>query len=368
MITSIAIVTGFQSEIRDKVIGFGSHIQITNFDSNSSFESSPLNKNQEFYSFLKNTDGIKQIQVYATKAGIIKTDADIEGILLKGIGSDFDWSFFRNKIIDGNELNITDRNKNNGILISKQTAAKLKIKKYDDLLIYFIQEPPRVRKFTVQGIYETGLEEFDSRFAIVDIAHIQKLNNWSDNMVGGFEVLINDFNRLDELGEFIYSNIGYSLQSKTIKELYPQIFDWLSLQDINVQVILTLMLLVAIINMTTALLIMILERTNMIGILKALGAANWNIRKIFLYNSIYIIGLGLLLGNLFGISSCMIQKYFGVITLPQESYYVSVVPVNLQILHIALLNIIVLVICASVMILPSYLITKIQIIKAIRFD
>lgn len=368
MIIAIAIVTGFQSEIRDKVIGFGSHIQITNYDFNSSFEPNPISKTQPFYPHLDTIPGIRHIQVYATKAGIIKTDKEIQGVVLKGIGSDFDWSFFKNKIIEGIHFQLSDTLKSNDILISKYIASKLKLKTGDDLIMYFIQRPPRMRKFKISGIYETGLEEFDKLYVMADIAHIQKLNDWRKDQVGGFEVLIDNYEDLDKLGDYIYFNvIGPELSSQTIKESQSQIFDWLELQNMNVQIILFLMVLVAGINMISALLVIILERINMIGILKALGAQNWGIRKIFLYIATYLIGKGLLWGNLIGLTLCIIQQQFGIFTLDQKSYYVSVVPINIDLLYILWLNTGTLIICVLFLIIPSYVITRITPVKAIRF-
>jgi len=368
MIIAVSVLTGFQTEIRDKVIGFGSHIQITNYDSNTSLEPNPIKKQQPFLNELKNIPGIRHVQVFGTKAGIIKTETEIEGVVLKGIGSDFDWNFFENKILEGKHITVTDTGKTNGILISKQIAQKLNLKTGDNLLMYFIHQPLRARKFNVEGIYQTGLEEFDSKFVLGDIGHIQKLNDWDSSEVAGFEVLIDDFDELEKLGNEVYSTVGYNLNAATIKEIYPQIFDWLNLTNMNVRVILILMVIVAVINMTTALLILILERTNMIGILKALGASNWLIRKIFLVNAAYLILKGLLWGNIAGILLCWLQLQFGIIKLDQASYYVSLVPIEFNFGFIILLNIATFLICLCVLVLPSYIVTRITPVKAIRFS
>ena len=371
MIVSVAIVTGFQSEIKNKVIGFGSHIQISNFDSNESLESTPLDKNQSFYPYLDTIDGIRHIQVYARKAGIINTDDQIQGVILKGIGSDYDWSFFKNKIIEGKPFIVTDTNKTNNVLISKNLASKLKLKLGDPIKMYFIikNEPqPRGRKFKITGIYETGLEEFDKIYVICDIGHIQKLNKWTKDQVAGFEVLIDDFKNIDKIGEYVYNEIGYELNCKTIKQMQPQIFEWLELHDMNVIIIIVLMVLVAGITMISTLLILILEKTNMIGTLKALGIKNRSIRKIFLYNAAYIIGKGLFWGNIIAIILCVLQLKYGIITLNQESYYVSVVPINLSLLNIILLNIGSIIICILMLIIPSYIVTRITPVKALRFS
>jgi lipoprotein-releasing system permease protein len=369
MFVSIAILTGFQKQIREKVIGFGAHIQITHYDENASLEPRPIPKQQPFYPGLEKVNGIRHIQVYGTKAGIIKTKDQIQGVVLKGVGSDYDWSFFKNKIIEGKPLLLTDTGKTNDVLISKSLASLLKLKLHDDLRMYFISGSSTLgRKFLISGIYETGMEELDNIYVIADIHQVQKLNSWTNNEVGGFEVLINNFNDLDRLEQYVYRIIGFSLDATTIKDQFPQIFDWLDLQDINVLIILVLMVLVAGITMISTLLILILERTNMIGILKALGMRNSNIRKIFLFNSTYIIGSGLFWGNLIGFTLCFIQQQYGVITLPQESYYVSVVPINLNILNVLLLNSGTLVVCFLMLLVPSFIITRINPVTAIRFD
>jgi len=369
MIVSVAIVTGFQRQIQEKIIGFGSHIQILRYDSNLSLETEPVSTNQEFYPGLTEVDGIRHIQVFGIKAGLLKTEEQIQGVVLKGIGSDYDWSFFKEKLVEGQPVIVNDSTKSDDVLISRNFASKLKLKLGDDIRMYFIIDNiTRGRKFKIAGIYETGLEDFDNTFVIGDIKHIQKLNNWEENQVTGFEVIIDDFDRLDELGEYIYNTIGYDLDARSIKHIYPQIFDWLSLQDMNVIIILALMVMVAAITMISTLLILILERTNMIGVLKALGSKNWSVRKIFLYNAMYIIGKGLLWGNIVGIAICLLQKHFGIMKLPQESYYVSVVPINIDILSIVILNIGTLLLCTVILIIPSYIITRITPAKAIRYS
>lgn len=371
MIISVAMVTGFQTEIREKVIGFGAHIQISNFDSNNSYESTPLTINQPFYPSLQNEPGVKHIQVFAIKAGIIKTQENIEGVVLKGIGSDFDWSFFEDKIIEGKAFKVSDTGRTNDVLISNFHASRLKLKTGDDLIMYFISEgqtQPSVRKFKISGIFDTGLEEFDKTFVLGDIHHIQRINKWDSTMVGGFEVIIDDFSQLDEVTDRVYKAIGYDLNAKSIREMYPQIFDWLSFQDVNVAIIIIMMIFVAIINMISTLLIIIIEKTSMIGILKSLGTTNWSVRKIFLYNSAYLIGNGLLWGNLFAILICLLQMQFGILKLDPASYYVNTVPVNLNVTHLLMINGGTLVICLLVLIIPTFIITRISPVKAIRFD
>ncbi|MBA7525133.1 hypothetical protein ES705_17282 [subsurface metagenome] len=374
MIIATAIVTGFKNEIRDKVIGFGAHIQILNYDSNTSFETKPVKKNQEFYPQMVNLPGIKHIQVFGTKAGIIKTETDIQGVVLKGVGSDFDWTFFKRNLTDGVAFRVTDTVKTNKVLISKYIAQLLKLKVGDSFSMYFVQEPPRMRKFTISGLYETGLEEFDKIYVITDIGHIQKLNNWSDNEVSGFEILLDNFENLEEMTWVVQQEVGFGfeedgsrLKIRNIIRKYPQIFDWLNLQDMNVWIILILMLIVAGFNMVSGLMILILERTNMIGILKAVGTQNWSIRKIFLYQSAYLVAKGLFYGNIIGIGLCLLQHYFGIIKLDESSYYLSTVPINFNLLYILGLNLGTLLLTVLMLIIPSYLISTISPVKAIRF-
>jgi lipoprotein-releasing system permease protein len=375
MIVSVAIVTGFKKEITNKIVGFGSHIQILNFDSNESYETQPIKKDQAFLSKLKSEPYIVNIQEFATKAGIIKSGTDIQGVVLKGIGSDFDWTFFRNYIIKGSTFTVNDTTRNNKVLISKYIAGLLKLDVGDEFIMYFIQDPPRMRRFEVSGIYETSLEEFDRTFVLADIKHIQRLNDWNDNQISGFEITVNDFNHLDELTYDVMNTVGYGFEDDgsklkviNINEKYPQIFDWLNLQDMNVLIILLLMLIVAGVNMVTGLLILILDRTNMIGILKALGAVNVSIRKIFLYQSGFLIIKGLFWGNLIGISICLIQKYFHVMKLDQASYYLTAVPVNLNFYHLAGLNIIACIVIILILIIPSVVISRISPAQAIKFN
>ncbi len=369
MFVSVSILRGFQKEIREKVIGFGGHIQIARFTENSTFEPQAVEKEQGFLKVLLKTPGIRHIQVYGIKAGIIKTRDQIQGVVLKGVDKDFDWTFFQQRIIEGKQIMVGDTGYTNEILISKKLAKLLKLKLHDDLRMFFISgDQTLARKFSISGIYETGLEEFDNMFVIGDIHHIQKLNGWASRQVGGFEILIDDFKDLDRLGKLVYHQTGFSLDASTIKQRYPQIFDWLDLQDTNVLIILILMILVSAITMISTLLILILERTNMIGILKSLGMTSPGIQKIFLYNAIYIIGIGLILGNLIGFGLCVLQKEFGLITLPQESYYIAVVPISLESVNILLLNLSTIIVCYLMLIIPSFIVARISPVKAIRFN
>lgn len=375
MILSVAIVTGFKAEIRNKVIGFGSHIQIVNYDSNVSFETEPINKKQAVFSDIENLFGIKKIQEFGIKAGIIRTKTDIQGIVLKGVGNDYDWSFFKNNLIDGTIFEVNDSSTSNKILISNYTASILNLKVGDKIAAYFIQDPPRMRAFEIAGIYLTSLVEFDEKFALVDIKHIQKLNNWDQDQISGFEIIIDDFNKIDKLTQDVRDIVGFQfnpdgtkLRVLGIKEKYPQMFDWLELTDMNVWIILILLISVAGFNMVSGLLILILERTNMIGILKAIGTRNWSIRKIFLYQSSFLITKGLLWGNVIGIAICFLQAKFQIIKLDPESYYLDAVPINLNLWHILAINTGTLAVIIIMLIVPSYIISKLSPEKTIRFN
>jgi len=369
MILAIAIIIGFKHEISSKVIGFGGHIQVSNFDNNYSYEVIPIEQDPALLKQLKSIPGVKHMQIFGNKPGIIKTENDIQGVVLKGIGRDFDWDFFKEKMINGSILQLSDTAISNDILISKKLASLLKLETGNDVRMYFIiDDLIRARRFTIKGIYETGLEDFDKMFVLCDIGQIQKLNSWESNQVAGFEILVNDLKNLDQVANEVYKFIPYDTNAQTIKEIYPQIFDWLKLQDMNVIIILTLMILVAIITMISALLILILERTNTIGLLKALGYKTWNIRKIFLIIASNIALKGIFWGNLIGLSLAFVQKYSGIIKLSQESYYVSVVPIQINFFYLLVLNIATLLITIMALVIPSVIISAISPVKAIRYE
>jgi lipoprotein-releasing system permease protein len=377
MILSVAVVTGFQKEVRNKLIGFDSHIQITNYDNNVSDEPLPISSNQDFLKHLKANPAIKHIQQFAIKSGIIKTKIDNDAVLLKGIGKDYDWSFINSNLKEGKSFVVSDTGLSRNIVVSKYLADKLTLKLNDKMVIYFltkkvdsasVQYEQRVKVFYVSGIYETGFEEIDEKLVLVDIGQIQKLNYWSPEQIAGFEVSIMDYEKLDALGEELDVLVGQGLTAQTIKQINPTIFSWLDLMDMNALIILVLMVIVASINMMSALLILILERTSMIGILKAMGASNGGIQKIFLYNAAYLIGKGLLWGNLLGILIALIQSYFGIFTLDAKTYYISQIPINLSILHILVLNIGTLVCCLLMLVLPSFIVSKITPVKAIKYS
>lgn len=394
MIIATSLIRGFKNEISSKIFGFWGHIHIMDTGVNNSMEAYPVNIDQTFYPYLdtishvnyldhpsflgftfydrmvekQTKGGIEHIQVFATLPGIIRSKDEIEGIILKGIGRDFNWENLKRYLKEGSELVLGD-SISREILISRQTADRLNLEVGDKLVVHFIKNNDQIQKrFTISGIYKTGLEEYDQKFAIVDIRVLQQLLDWDENQVGGFEVFIDNIDDLNPINEHIYiEEIPNDLYSQTIREKSPSIFEWLELQDINEIVILALMMIVSIINMVTALMILILERTNMIGTLKALGYTNWGIRKIFLYYSAYIVCIGLFWGNLIGITICIIQKYFEIIKLSEADYYLSVAPIEINWFSVLALNLGTLIITLIFLIIPSYLVTRISPVKAIRF-
>lgn len=375
MIISVAVVIGFKKEIRNKTIGFGGHIQITNFENNSTYELNPVKADPALIHSVESLNGVKRVQRFATKPGIIKTDDDFQGVVLKGIGPDFDWSFFKSNMVEGAVPELGTASPSNQVMISKHLANAMKLKLGDSFFTYFIQDQVRARKFKISGIYSTNFVEYDKMIVLGDIRQVQKLNDWPADSVSGMEVLINNFDQLDEIGDEVYdatankfSPSGAGYMSKTIREINPQVFSWLDLLDMNVWVILLLMLAVAGFNMISGLLILILERTSMIGILKSLGATNWSVRKIFLYHSFFLIAKGMFWGNLIGLSLCALQYFTGLIPLDAEAYYVATVPVSFNWLLILLLNAGTFVSSVLMMVVPSYLITKISPSRIIRYE
>ena len=370
MILSVFILSGFKDNISSKVIGFGSHIKITKFNNNQSFENDPIDFNVKIYDEIKSLDFVSHINKYATKAGIIKNDDEMHGVVLKGVGDDYDWGFFKNNLISGEVPNIKDSTKNitDDILISESISKKLNIKLGEELVIYFIQNPARVRKFTVSGIYKTALSEFDDITVFADLKHLIKLNNWNNNQIGGYEIKTLDFENVSSYTLEIDELIDFDLKAQSSKELNPQIFDWLRLQDFNVIIILILMLLVGCVNMVTSLLIIILEKSKFIGVLKAIGLSNWNIRKIFIYNSIYILLNGLFWANLVVILFTFFQKRFHLISLDETIYFMNSVPVKFDIFSMFIINLGTIIICYIVLIIPTVLIAKISPAKSIRFE
>jgi len=372
MMIAISTGIGLQQKIREKLSGFNGHIQITNFDTNNSeITLEPVSKSQDFYPEFTSINNIANVQVFATKAGIIRTEADFEGIIFKGVADDYDWTFFNEYLVEGN-LPCFSGEVSSEVLISREISNRLNINLGDEFNVLFVKEDtskaPWVRVVKAVGVYDSGFQEFDENFVISDIRHIQKMNRWGHDEVGGFEILISDFDEIDSKSKEVYAETGVSLNSQSVIEKYPAIFEWINLFDTNIYIIIAIMILVAGINMITALLVLILERTQMVGILKALGSTNLSIRKIFLYNASYLILKGLFWGNLIGLIVLFIQRYTGVIALDAETYYVNEVPIYIGFSYIVLLNIGTLLLCLLMLIVPSIVISKISPVKSIKFE
>jgi len=372
MLVSFATGMGLKEKIREKIAAFNGHILIESYDNNSSQVSlMPISLNQDFYPEFKNVSGISHVQAVATKAGIIRTETDFEGVIVKGVGADYKWENFEDFLTEG-ELPDFKGNLNEDVLISRYQAKRLGLKIGDKVITYFPREgfdkTPLLRAFVIKGIYNSGFQEFDELYIMADIRHIQRLNSWEKDQVGGFEVFIDDFKQLDQKGAEVYDNTSSFLDTRTIKQKYYSIFEWLSLFDFNIALIIGIMILVAGINMITALLVLILERTQMIGILKALGGGDWGIRKIFLYNAAYLIVLGLFWGNLIGLGLLFIQKYFKLFPLNPQTYYVTEVPVYIGWEYILAVNIGTLILCVLMLLIPSIIISRISPVKAMKFD
>jgi len=368
MLLSVFILSGFKSEISKKVFGFGGHINISKFSYNQSFENDPIENTSELISNIYNLDYVKSIHPFATKAGIIKKEDEILGTILKGVDHDYSWSFFKENLIAGQVPKFDEFANSIEVLISENISRKMNLNIGDDILMYFIQNPTRVRKFKVSGVYKTDLTEFDEIMIIGDLKQIQKLNDWTKDKVGGYEVLVNNIENLDSYVKEIDETIDYNLKAISIKEKYPQIFDWLKLQDFNVLIILILMLIVGGINMITSLLIIILEKTRLIGILKAIGATNWSIRNVFIYNSLYIISYGLILGNVLALLFGLAQRRFNFIELDESIYFMNFVPIKIELFSLLMINLGTLLICYLILVVPSVIIAKISPAKSIKFD
>ncbi|MEL0652622.1 FtsX-like permease family protein [Algibacter sp. TI.3.09] len=372
MMIAIATGIGLQQKIRDKVVAFNGHVTISNFDSNNSQESIvPISKNQEFYPEFKEVDGIKHVQAVATKFGIIRTETDFEGAVFKGVGQDFDWSYFQEFLIEGKLPSFTKK-WSEEVLISQYLADRLGFKVGEKFQMVFAkndtEKAPNIITFNIVGIYNSGFQELDQQYLIGNIRHIQRINNWEEDQIGNFEVFISDYSQLDRKGIEIYQNTPSTFNTITVSNKYSSIFEWIKIFDKNIYGIIGIMILVAGINMITALLVLILERSQMIGILKALGSNNWSIRKLFLYNASYLILLGLFWGNLLGLGLLFAQKYFKLFPLDPSVYYVSEAPVYISLSYIVALNIGTLILCLLMLLIPSYIITKISPVKAIRFQ
>ncbi|KJD35046.1 transmembrane permease [Tamlana sedimentorum] len=371
MMIAIATGIGLQQKIRDKVVAFNGHATITNYDSNNSQESVfPISINQEFYPEFNDVEGVTHIQGVATKFGVIRTETDFEGVVYKGVGNDYNWQYFQEFLIEGKLPNL-EKKWSEDVLISQYLANRLNFKVGDQFQMVFAKNDPEKLpnyvKCNIVGIYNSGFQDLDKQFLIGNLRHIQRLNQWESDQIGNFEVFINDFSKIEEKGVEIFQNTPSTLNTTTVTTKFASIFEWINIFDKNIYGIIGIMILVAGINMITALLVLILERTQMIGILKALGSNNWSIRKLFLYNASYLILLGLFWGNLIGLGLLFAQKYLKLFPLDPSVYYVTEAPVYISFGYILALNLGTLVLCMAMLLVPSYLITKIAPVKAIRF-
>lgn len=373
MLVSVSTGFGLQEKIRDKITSFNGHITILNYDNNQSdITTEPLSLDQKFYPEFKAVPEVEKIQPFATIAGVVRTPETFEGIIYKGVSDSYDFSFIKDYLKEGNLPKFSNDGMTNEILISDYLARRLQLKVGDKMQTYFMKDSgnkmPYIRSFDIVGIYDSGFKEFDETYVIGDLKHAQRLNKWQPNEVGGFEIYVNDFTKINQINSKIYDEIPSDLNSNSITDKYYNIFDWMKIFDLNIYIIMGIMIIVAGINMIVALLVLILERTQMIGILKAVGASNWTIRKIFLLNATHIVVNGLIWGNVIGISILLIQKYFGIIKLDPTQYYVTEAPVYINIFHIIGLNLMVILLCYLILIIPSYIITKISPIKAIKYQ
>jgi lipoprotein-releasing system permease protein len=367
MILAICVVKGYQNQVKGKLAGFHAPIQLANLDLNKSFESVPLERDSLLEVLVPQQKGVVFLQTFATKAGIIKTEEAFEGIVLKGVGSDYNWDFLAKHLKEGALPLLNDSQVSPSILISRLTANRMQFKLGDALFVYFIQEPPRVRKFKISGIFDSGMGELDELYAFVDIKQVQKLNNWSKFEVSGYEIGLNQLEDMEHMQTSLSEFVPFNMAINTIAEMYPALFDWLILLDMNVLIILLLMLAVAAINMVTALLILILERTQMIGLLKAMGAKDQLISEIFIWMAAQIIIKGLFFGNLIGLGLAFLQQKFAWLKLDQKSYYLNQVPIEFDWQLIIGVNFLSFFICMILLLIPARFVAKVNPVKTIQF-
>jgi len=376
MIVSVFVVLGFKHTIRNKVIGFGSHIQVANFIGQTASEQYPIQMDDSMMQVIRGISGVKHVERFAYKQGILKTDNDFLGVILKGVGPEYDSTFIHSNMVAGSFPRFSDKQASNDIVISQSIADKLKVKQGQRIFAYFIDNNGvRIRRFTIAGVYQTNLSQYDSYICFTDLYTAVKLNGWEPDQASGAEITVNDFNRVDEVEQRFIAKVnkttdhyGETYSSQTIQDINPQIFQWLDLLDMNVWIILALMTAVAGVTMISGLLIIILERTTMIGVLKALGARNATIRLTFMWFATFIIGRGLLYGNILGVGLSVLQHYFGIVKLDPATYYVSTVPIELNIPALLLLNVATLLISVFVLIAPSYLIAHIHPARSMRYE
>ncbi|MDR2980034.1 MAG: ABC transporter permease [Bacteroidales bacterium] len=369
MLIALAVTDGYKKEIRNRVIAMGSHIRISNYDFNYSFEPIPFEKNQPFIAQLENQPEIISLQYFATKIGIVKTDDQVEGIVLKGIDRSFSWEHFGNNIVEGEPIIFEDNVISNQVLLSRKLSQKLQLQVGNKLRVYFAQDPPMQRAFTISGLFETGLPEFDENFLIADLRHIRKVNRWDDDQVGGVEIIIANYDRINEMGDFVNSAIGYQLKAETIKEIYPQIFEWIAMFDTNVLVLIIIIAIICVITMISTFLIVVLEQTATIGILKTMGIKNSGIIRIFLIIASKILLIGLLIGDGIALLLSFFQNKFHFLKLDPETYYVPYVPLEMDAWMFLITNLGILMLCLSVLAIPAYYISKkITPVNAIKME
>ncbi|WP_299456462.1 FtsX-like permease family protein [uncultured Microscilla sp.] len=368
LIVAFGVLEGFRNTIHDKIFSFVGHIQVTQFNSGNSYKEKPINTNTRLFKNYKNTlPNVETLHAFSMKPGIFKTSDEVMGVLLKGIGTDYTQSKFTKNMVKGRFLKFPKDKASKELIISQKIAHKLHLKVNDSIYVYFVQDPPAIRKLHIVGIYESGMEEFDEKFVLSDIRLIQKLNRWADTLVGGYEVFINDFRRLDSVQKEVFEEMEYDMQMQTTPRKYEEIFDWLTLLNTNVKIFLWLILIVACFNMISIFLIMIMERINMIGVLKAIGATNSQIKSIFLMRGIRLIFRGMLIGNLVGLGICALQYYLHLIPLDPENYYMDTVPIDWNWGVILTLNLLIFALILVILI-PATFISTVRPIKAIRFD
>ncbi|HHT52352.1 MAG TPA: ABC transporter permease [Bacteroidales bacterium] len=369
IILALFITQGYKKEIREKVVSMGSHIRISNYDHNLSFAPVPFNRNQPFIQRLKENPHVDKIQYYSTRVGILKAKDLVEGIVFKGVDTSFSWSLFEPNLIAGERENFGAEKRSNALYISKRIAHKLKVEVGDKVTAFFVQDPPRQRNLKVAGIFETFLPDFDDKMALVDLRLLQRLNNWDSSQIGGIEILIDDYEKIDQLGTEINLDVGYELKAETIKQIYPNIFEWLNLFDTNVIVLLVITLFVSIVTMISTFFIIVLEQTRTIGILKTLGMETRALFKLFVLMGTRLILKGMFFGNLIALSLAWVQSHFKIFSLDPETYYLSYIPIDLNFYTLLYANLGVYAICLGALLLPAlYVSHKITPISAIRFD
>jgi len=368
-LVTLSTGVGARKAIKEKLADFNGHITIRNYNSNTSLNSDSLSLHQKFYPRFKEIPEIEHVQAIANKSGVIRTKENFSGVVFKGVGTDYDSVRFEKFMVKGHFPRINKDSIMDEVLLSKKIADEMKLDVDSSFVMYFIQEDakPIYRRFTISGLFKTDIKNFDDQIMFGDIKHVQRLNRWDSTTVGGFELFVNDVEHIDPVAKRVQENIPYNLYAESATASFAQINDWISIFDKNIVIIVFIMLFVVIINMVMVLLILILERTHSIGILKAFGATNWRIRKLFINYALFIMLPGLIAGNAIGLGLLFVQKYFGIIKLPPENYYLSTAPVYLDFGTIVLLNAGALLVCAIVLLLPSYMISKITPAKAINF-